>query len=89
MGDLRCSTGGGGGCGSGGTSSPVQSHMARRQGKGKRGATKVQHVSFEYFTSRGCSTNRGEEVNWVTTIPNSPFLYPICYLGPYERNTPC
>jgi len=50
---------------------------------------KVQHVSFEYFTSRGCSTNRGEEVNWVTTIPNSPFLYPICCLGPCERNTPC
>ena len=32
--------------------------------------TKVQHVSFEYFTSRGCSTDRDEEVNWATTIPN-------------------
>jgi len=44
--------------------------------------TKVQRLSFEYFTSRGCSTNRDEEVNWVTTIPNSLSLYPICCLGP-------
>ena len=33
--------------------------------------TKVQRLSFEYFTSGECSTNRDEEVNWVTTIPNS------------------
>jgi len=45
-------------------------------------STKVQRLSFEYFTSRGCSTNRDEEVNWVTTIPNSLSLYPICCLGP-------
>ena len=44
--------------------------------------TKVQRLSFEYFTSRGCSTNRGEEGNWVTTISNSLSLYPICCLGP-------
>ena len=44
--------------------------------------TKVQRLSFEYFTSRGCSTNRDEEVNWVTTMPNSLSLYPICCLGP-------
>ena len=49
--------------------------------------TKVQRLSFEYFTSRGCSTNRDEEVNWVTTIPNSLPLYPICCLGP-ARVTP-
>ena len=44
--------------------------------------TKVQRLSFEYFTSRGCSTNRDEEVNWVIAIPNSLSLYPICCLCP-------
>ena len=45
-------------------------------------STKVQRLSFEYFTSRGCLANRGEEVNWVATILNSLSLYPICCLGP-------
>ena len=50
-------------------------------------STKVQHVSFEYFTSRGCSTNRGMEVNWVTTMPNSLSINLICCLGPCKRHT--
>ena len=57
----------------------------RRRTTLRRCLCNVQHVSFEYFTSRGCSTSRGEEVNWVTTIPNSLPLYLICRLGPASR----
>ena len=49
-------------------------------------ATEVQPISFVYFTSRKCFASRGDEANWVVTIPNSLRLYPIRYplpmLGP-------
>ena len=61
---------------------PLQALESRNSLGREACITKVQHVNFEYFTSRGCSINRGKEVNWVTTIPNSLSLYLICCLGP-------
>jgi len=53
-----------------GTMRPGQAVQGREEGGGR--STKVQHVSFEYFTSRGCYARRGQgsklgtrTANWV------------------------